>query len=120
MCAVLQISVRPTVTEQALYLVKTELERVQEESEVTSFELLCRNLPGGTEEYHKNIRIAGIRFEFLSPGHTEWEAVPITRSRSDWKSASSCYKTKRAIIFLPLAFVIAPDPPTYTHLHCTG
>jgi len=43
---------------------KSELERVQEDVEVTSFELMCRNLPGGTEEYHKNVRITGIRVEF--------------------------------------------------------
>jgi hypothetical protein len=42
-------------------LVKSELERVQEKAKLTGFELLCLNLPGGTEEYHKNVRIAGIR-----------------------------------------------------------
>jgi hypothetical protein len=39
------------------------MERVQEDVEVTSFELMCRNLPGRTEEYHKNVRIAEIEVE---------------------------------------------------------
>jgi hypothetical protein len=44
---------------------KNQLERVWKKADVTSFEVLSRSLPGGTEETTKNftVRIVNLRAE---------------------------------------------------------
>jgi hypothetical protein len=57
-------------------LLNKDLERMWKEAVLVYFEVLSRNVLGGTEENHKkSISIAGLQTRDLNPGSPNYECV---------------------------------------------